>query len=65
MKKTSLREYRENIMLSQVELGKLVGVNCRSISAYELGTRTPSIKVALKLCKVFKAKLEDLFPNLA
>lgn len=59
-----LREYRESIGLTQSELGKLVGVNARTISAYELGTRKPSTKVAVKLLKVFNIKLQDLFPTI-
>jgi len=63
--KIMLREYRESIGLNQTELGQLVGVNSRSISAYELGTRRPSTKVAVKLARVFNVKLEVLFPFFA
>lgn len=62
-KEILLREYRESIGLTQTELGKLVGVNPRTISAYELGTRKPSTKVAVKLTKIFNITLQDLFPN--
>jgi len=59
-KKAMLREYRESMKLTQAELGKLVGVDACTISAYELGTRQPSAKTALKLAKVLKAKIDDL-----
>lgn len=61
-KKILLREYRESISLTQSELGKLVGVDARTISAYELGTRKPSMKIAIKLTRVFNAKLDEIFP---
>lgn len=56
-----LREYRESIGLTQSEVGKLVGKNCRTISAYELGIRKPPLNVAIKLCKIYKAKFENVF----
>ena len=63
IKEILLREYRESIGLTQLELGQLVGVNSRSISAYELGVRKPSTKVAVKLAKVFNVRIEEIFPS--
>lgn len=57
---TALREHREKMNLTQTELAALVGINQRSISAYESGVRKPSLKTAMKLAKIFKVKLEDL-----
>ncbi len=56
----SVREHRERMNLTQKELASLVGVNQRSISAYESGSRKPSLKIAMKLAKIFKVKLEEL-----
>ena len=47
-----IREKREQLQITQTELSKLVGVSCKSISAYELETRTPSIKVLVKIIKI-------------
>lgn len=59
-----LREYREMLNLSQSEVGKLMDLNCRTISAYEVGNRMPNLATILKFCKLYKAKPEDLYPNL-
>ncbi len=59
----ALREYRESIGLTQQELATLLNVNHRTVSAYEVGTRKPSIKTGLKLTKIFNAKIEDIFPQ--
>ena len=63
-KEILLREYRESIGLTQSELGQLVGVNARTISAYETGVRKPSSKVGIKISRVFNVRLEEIFPNL-
>ena len=60
--KTNLKEYRQKIGFTQAELGRFIGVDARTISAYELGTRKPSTKVAIRLAKTFKVKIEDIFP---
>lgn len=62
IKRIMLREYRESMGLTQGELGILVGVNARSISTYELGTRKPSTKVAVKLSRVFNVRIDEIFP---
>ena len=62
IKRIMLREYRESIGLTQEELGILVGVNSRSISSYELGTRKPSTKIAVKIARVFKVRIDEIFP---
>lgn len=60
--KVLLREYRESIQISQTQLAHMVGVNPRTISAYEMGSRNPSIKVALKIARIFSLKVDDIFP---
>lgn len=56
-----LREYREMMKLSQSDFGKLVGVTQRCISAYETGHRKPSLKVAIKIAKLCKCNVADIF----
>ncbi len=57
-----LREYREEKGLTQMELGKLIDVNWRTISAYENGVRKPPMKKAIKLSRIFGVPIDELFP---
>lgn len=42
--------------MSQNEVANLIGVDRSTVTAYELGIRTPTPKVAQKLAKVLKFK---------
>lgn len=50
-------EKRTNLKLSQVELGKKVGIVGKQISNYEKGKSIPPIDVMLKLCDVLQCEL--------
>ena len=55
----AIRIYRENKGLTQLELGvKLGGISRQNISHMERGTRTISMKTAVKLSKLFNVPLE-------
>ena len=56
-----LKEYRAKIDVNQQEMGKLVGVSRHTISQIERGDYSPSVTLALKIAKVFDAKVEDVF----
>ena len=56
-----LKEYRARIGVNQQELGSMVHVSRQTISLIERGDYSPSVSLALKLAKVFDAKVEDLF----
>ena len=56
-----LKEYRAKIDVNQQEMGKLVGVYRHTISQIERGDYSPSVTLALKIAKVFDAKVEDVF----
>jgi putative transcriptional regulator len=47
--------------LTQVELAELVQVTRQTIIAIERGDYTPSVALALRLAKVFKRNVEDIF----
>ncbi len=51
-----VKRYREDMSISQSELGKMVGVLRQTISSIERGDYHPSIVVALKLSNVFNEK---------
>ena len=56
-----LKEYRAKIKVNQQEMGRLVGVSRQTISQIERGDYSPSVTLALKIAKVFHAKVEDIF----
>ena len=56
-----LKEYRAKIDVNQQKMGKLVGVSRHTISQIERGDYSPSVTLALKIAKVFDAKVEDVF----
>ena len=54
----NLKNCREELEITQEELGKLIGVTKVSICGYELGTRTPTIDNFILLADVL-----DVDPN--
>ncbi len=59
--RTNIRELRENINISQKELGELVGVSRQTINYIELGKTSPKVTVALRIAKVFNIPVEEVF----
>lgn len=47
--------------LTQEELGEKVGVSRQTIIAIEKGNYTPSVLLAIKIAKVFKVSVEEIF----
>ena len=56
-----LKEYRAKINVNQQEMGRLVGVSRQTISQIERGDYSPSVTLAIKIAKVFDARVEDIF----
>ncbi len=56
-----LKEFRARIDVNQQQMGALVGVSRQTISQIERGDYSPSVTLALKIAKVFDAKVEDIF----
>jgi len=61
LKKNNLRTYREKEGLSQEKLAEKVKVTRQTIISIENGRYVASLELALKLAKLFKVKVEDLF----
>jgi len=59
--KNKLREYREKKGISQEKLADECKVTRQTIISIEGGKYVPSLELALKLAKIFKCKVEDLF----
>lgn len=57
----SISKYRDKANMTQQELADKVDVTRQTIIALEKGNYTPSVALALRLAKVFKCNVEDLF----
>ena len=55
-----LRERRESLKISQIELAKKVGVTQNTISQWETGSRRPNIDMLVKLTEVFGCTADEL-----
>ena len=53
-----LKLLRKQYHLSQIELGKLLGVSKVSISNYQKGSRTPSMQTLLMILRVFNVSAD-------
>lgn len=53
-----LKMLRRQYHLSQIELGRLLGVSKVSVSNYEKGLRTPSMKTLLMILNVFNVSAD-------
>ncbi len=58
---TFIKDYRKKIKMSQTELAAKVGVRRETIGRLEKGLYNPSLKLALDISTVLRAKVEDLF----
>ncbi len=56
-----LREHRLRHSLTQEDLAALVGVTRKSINTVENGVFVPTTVLALKLAKVLRVRVEDIF----
>lgn len=56
-----LKEYRAHLGINQSDMGKLAGVSRQTISLIERGDYSPSVTLALKLAKICRVTVEDIF----
>ena len=61
----NLEELRRSAELTQKDLSERAGVSRKSINAIENGVYVPSTVLALKISKILKCRVEDIFllPN--
>jgi len=59
--KNRIKELRAKYDLTQEELAKKVGVRRETILFLEKGKYNPSLKLAYKIAKVLKTKVDELF----
>ena len=59
-----VKEHRARLGINQTELGKLCNVSRQTISLIERGDYSPSVSLALKIAKVCKTTVEEIFSTL-
>ncbi len=59
--KNKIKQFRENLGLTQEQLGQLVGVSRQAINAIETEKFEPSIWLAYDIAKVFHSPIEEVF----
>ena len=57
----SIKQLREQMGLSQADLGNSVDVSRQTINSIENGKFDPSLPLAMKIAKFFNSKIEDIF----
>ena len=58
--KENLKNLRKSKNLTQGELAKVLGVDQRTVSAWEKGVCEPSFSILLKLCEIFEEDFNGL-----
>ncbi len=56
-----IKQHRQQLEMTQDDLGKAVGVSRQSINSIERGRYIPSLELALKFSQVFNCQTDDLF----
>lgn len=56
-----LKDERQKMQLTQVQVAELVGVSRQTIFSIETNKYVPSVILSLKLAKAFGKKVEDIF----
>jgi transcriptional regulator with XRE-family HTH domain len=52
----NIKKLRENLKMSQQEFGLAIGSSQTAVSQYELGQKTPSLKVINKILALAKSR---------
>jgi putative transcriptional regulator len=61
--KNKIKEFRKKLAISQDYLAKRCDVSRQTINAIENDRYDPELKLAFKISKVFKKKVDDIFEN--
>ena len=56
-----IKEYREELQLTQKELADKIGSLQRNVSNWETGAAEPDCETILKLAELFNISIDDLF----
>ena len=55
-----MRNIREDLDLTQKEVGEMIGISQRTLSHYESGTRDVPVDILIELADVYKVNLDYL-----
>jgi DNA-binding XRE family transcriptional regulator len=58
--KKNLKTFRNAAKMTQTQLGKLINVDQRTISAWEHGICEPSLEIIAKLCDIFDETFDSM-----
>ena len=61
MVKNKVLAWRQQLVLTQEELAELTGVTRQTIISVEKGNYIPSVRLALKIARVFKQPVDKIF----
>ena len=61
MLKNNIKLYRVQADLTQEELASILGVRRETIHFLEKNKHVPSLVLAMKIAKLFKVKIDDVF----
>lgn len=56
-----IKEFRKKLKLSQSDIAKIMEVKQNTFSQWENNMRMPSLKQALKLARILKTTVEELY----
>lgn len=59
--KNKIRYFREKRALTQVELGRILGISQTAVSLYESGDRKPDVEMAKAIAKALNSTLDAVF----
>lgn len=59
--KNRIKELREELNLTQIDLGKRLDVSRQTVISLESGKYNPSLPLAHKIAKVFNKTIEEVF----
>ena len=59
--KTKMKEFREKFSITQETLAEKVDVTRQTILFLEKGKYNPSLRLAYRIARLFKVKIEDVF----
>jgi transcriptional regulator with XRE-family HTH domain len=63
MKENRIKEYREKLGISQVELARRARIASTNLSNLERGRLAPWLRIRRKLARVLKTTPDELFPE--
>ena len=59
--RNKVHDYRKRFGLTQEQLAQKLGVTRQTIISIEQGKYVASLPLALKICRLFKVRVEDIF----